>query len=317
MGRRCKGLFPLLLLITWAAWAPAAEKIKVGTALKVHAVYALPMLAAEEKGFFNQQGLQAEWIPFSAAGALHRAAAAGAVPLGVDEVTGTIQAVARGVAIIIVSDLGVKNDFGIWVRTGSPIRESGDLRGRKIDVARLGGSSHAYARAVARNLGIEKEVRYVASGGVAEQIAALRSGAIDSTMITFFSVAPLAVKGEIREVVSVPDYLPREWMSRLLFARKELVEQSPESVTKVIKALLAAIEFIMKNREWALDRMQSFSRYSKEAAEVLYPRLIYSKDGRISRQALANVKQFLIDFGIIVLAEAPPVDDLYTARFTG
>jgi len=54
----------------------AVEKLNFGTATKTSPHYALPMVAAEEKGFWKEQGLEVEGIPFSSAGAMFRAIAA-------------------------------------------------------------------------------------------------------------------------------------------------------------------------------------------------------------------------------------------------
>lgn len=61
----------------------AAEKIKFSTPLKTVPHYALPMLAAEEKGIWKQEGLEGEWIPFCSGGSAHRAFAAGAIQIGI------------------------------------------------------------------------------------------------------------------------------------------------------------------------------------------------------------------------------------------
>src|SRR3972149_7287235 len=101
-----------------ATWA--AEKVKIGTALKFQAVFAMPMLAAEEKGFWKQQGLEAEWVPFDAGTALHRAMAAGAIVLGINDITGVLTVISRGLPLIIVSHIGPVTDYAVWGRGGSP-----------------------------------------------------------------------------------------------------------------------------------------------------------------------------------------------------
>ena len=74
------GVYPLL----------AAEKVKIGTPLKFQAVFAMPMLAAEEKGFWKQQGLEVEWVPFTGEVPMQQAVATGVLQLAVTDVTGAI-----------------------------------------------------------------------------------------------------------------------------------------------------------------------------------------------------------------------------------
>ncbi len=311
-----------LLLLAWTAMvlvpglSGAAEKVKIGIALKTHAVFVMPMLAAQEKGFWKQQGLDAEWLSFRGGAAMGQAAAGKAIHMGMTGVAGTVRAITRKLPVTIVYHPGVANDFGIWVLTNSPIKKPADLRGKKIDVTRRGGTSYSYATAVAKTLGFGKDIRLTAAGGIRAQLAALKSGAIDAGMITFFAIAPLAVRGEVREILHMVDILPKPWMSRVVYSRKDFLAKNPDSVGKMVKSLLQATKFVMKNRDWTIGKMKSYSKYPAKAAEVLYPKLIYSKDGRIDPKALSNVRQFLLDYKVISAADAIPTKEMYTNRFT-
>jgi NitT/TauT family transport system substrate-binding protein len=306
----------LALLLTLTSSALTAEKVKLGTALRTHPVFYLPVVSAEEKGFWKQQSIDVEWVPFRGGAAMTKGLAAGAAHMGIDGVTGAVVAITRGVPTILVSHLGVRDLFGIWVPTDSPVRQPRDLRGKKIDVTRLGGSSHAYAKAVTRALGIEREVKFMASGGIREQVAALKAGAIDSAMLTFFAIARIWASGEAREVLKVEDYLPKPWVNRVINSRKDFLASNPQSVGKVVKAILASTDFVMKDKAWTMAKMQSVSGYSPKVAEAVYPILKFSPDGQLDKKGLNNVRQFLIDLGVIKAEKAPPVEKLYTTQFT-
>ncbi len=291
-----------------------AAKVKVGTALRTQAVFTTPMLAIEENGLWKKLGVDAEWVPFKGGSAMHRAAAAGAIQIGITDVTGTVRSVSRGLPVTMIYHLGPVTDFGIWVLTDSPIKKPKDLAGKSIDVTRMGGTAHAYGQLVAKVEGIR--VKFVGVGSSRAGIAALLSKAIDGVVKTPFVTAPLAVKGRVRLVLSLRDYLPKQWMGRVLYVTNDFLKQDPDSVGKVVKAINMATRFAMNNKAWTIGKMKSFSRYSPEAAELLFPRLKYSKDGRIDKGALANVRNFLIKSKLITEAQTPPVEKLYTDRFT-
>lgn len=77
----------------------------------------------------------------------------------------------------------------------------------------MGGMAHIYGQAVAKALGIE--MKYIGAGGIPHQVAALKGGLTPAT-----PSLSLVVRGEMRRVLTVRDYLPREWSDAIIFARK-------------------------------------------------------------------------------------------------
>lgn len=312
------GLVMLVLALLFQLGLPPsslAAKVKLGTALGRQAVFAMPMLAIEENKLWKQVGVDAEWVPFRGGAAMNRAAAAGAIQLGITDVTGAVMVMGRGAPVIIVYHMAPVTDFNIWVLADSKIKGPKDLKGKTISVTRLGGTGHGYGQLVAKAEGLEKDIRFVGTGGVREDVAALLSGAVDSVMLTPFVTAPLVAKGRVRKLVSMHDYLPKEWMGRVVYTTNQFLKQDPDSVGKVVRSVNMATKFVMENRAWTIKKMISFSKYTPEAAELLFPRLKYSRDGRIDKQAVANVRDFLIKYKLINRAKTPPAEKLFTGQF--
>jgi ABC-type nitrate/sulfonate/bicarbonate transport system substrate-binding protein len=293
-----------------------AAKVKVGTALRTQAVFAMPMLAVEENDLWKKVGVDAEWVPFKGGSAMHRAATAGSVHVGITDITGTVRVIGKGLPFIVVYHMGPVTDFGIWVLTKSALKKPSDLAGKTVAISRMGGTSHAYAQLVAKAEGLEGSMKIVAAGGSRSQVASLLSKAVDSIHVTPFVVGPLAGQGRARLLVSDSKYLPKRWMGRILYATTGFLKQDPDSVGKVTKAVNMATKFVVENRDWTIGKMKSFSKYTPEAAEFLYPRLKYSKDGKIDKQAVVNVRDFLIKFNLIKADKTPPAEKMYTDRFT-
>src|SRR3989304_6114376 len=70
------------------AWG--LEKVKFSTAVRGHPFYILPPIAAQEKGFWREEGLEAEWVAFVSGAIQARALASGDVPVAF---TSTVSAV--------------------------------------------------------------------------------------------------------------------------------------------------------------------------------------------------------------------------------
>lgn len=291
-----------------------AQRVRLGS-VKFPPYYYLTLNAAAEEGYWKEAGLELEWVPFVSSSPLTQAVAAGAINMGMQPAVSAIQAAAREVPLIMVADL-VKSSFFFWVQTESRIKKPVDLRGAKIGVSRLGGPAHAYARLVAKGLGLKGQVRFIGTGGIRQDIASLKAGITDVSVMGFQIMANLIAAQEIRELLNVSNYLARPWLDSIVFSRKDFMSQHPEKLAKIIKAMWKGVNFIRSNRSWALEKMKARSRYTQATAELVYARgLNFNLEGQISSQAVVNVRQFMIDYGLVPEDKMPQTANIYSDRF--
>lgn len=294
----------------------AAEKLKFGTGIKLYPPFYLPVLAAEEKGFWKQNGLDVEWVPFTGGSAMYQAISAGALNLGFASTATHFTATAGGAPAVMIRALILRDNFIIVVRPESPIQQAKDLRGRNISVSRLWSSSHIYGLIVVKALGLEKEVRFVAAGGTMEKMAGLMTGSLDSTIDPLSVMAPFMEKGLVRQVASITEYLPKDWVEMVLGASRGFLKNNPDTVRKVNKALTDAVTFIKRNPGWAIEKMKTMQGYSEKVAKIIYDNeLDFSEDGKISRKAIENARNIFLEYGIVSKERVLPVEELFSNEF--
>lgn len=315
MFQRLMTGWALVLVVLAFFWLPAsrAEKIKFSTSVKLQPNQILPPMAAEEKGFWKEEGLDVEWIPFDAGGAQHRAIAAGSIETGIGATISLMQAIARGVPMVLVADLGTINEFSFYVRKESSIKEARDLKGTRIGVTRFGGATHAYGQLVARALGLAAEIRFISQGTLTNQVAALKAGVSDAEVLPDLTAAPLQARGEVRRVIEIQGFLPSEWSNHTVLTQKEFGEKHPEKLKRIIKGVFRATEFILKNPSWAKEKMKASLGYTDPVADTVFAGLHFGK-GTLSPKAIENIRTFLIDYGILK-GKVPPAEEFYTTRF--
>ena len=307
----------IIILLALGATVHPAEKLKFGTAIKEFAGFYLPIFAAAEKGFWKENNLEVEWIPFRGGAPQLAAVAAGEIMTGFTATSDVIQGASRGLPVLIVSELWRDPIFSLWVRTDSRIKEPRDLKGAKLGVSRLGSPSHIYGQMVGKVFGLEKDVRFVAAGGVTEIFAAMKAGHLDGTILSPTLFIDLQLKGEVREVFKMGDYLSKDWLEFVVFAQKEFSKKRADTARRTVRAVIQAIDFINKTPRWAMDKMKAEQGYSEEATRQLYERLSFSKDGKIREPAVINNINMNIDYGIVPRDKVPPVGEIYTREFTG
>jgi ABC-type nitrate/sulfonate/bicarbonate transport system substrate-binding protein len=293
-----------------------AQKVRIAPCVRSNPSYTLPFYAAEEKNLWSKNGIEGEWVPMRAGAAMARAMAAGALDAGICAPLGAIRAIARGVPEVIVADLQSPQDWGIFVLANSRIKGKAALKGTKIGISRMGGSAHAYGIAVAKALGMEKDIKWVAAGGAREEIAALKAGAHDGIIFSYYGMGMLMFKGEVRDVLRIHDYLPKEWMDLGLFARIEFADKSPDSLKKTLKGLFEANGFVMDNADWTVEKLKKEYKYSEGLARRIHKDVLrYGREPKLNLKAVANVRAFMIDAGILAKDKAPPLNKLATTEF--
>lgn len=311
------GIF-LLILAVVASWAQGREpaRLKFATAVRAPS-YDMPMLAAQEQGLWQRNGLQVEWIPFTGGRAAYQAMAAQSVEMAMSDAVSFLLAAHAGVPTIMVADPQTSDYWQIWVKGDSPLKAPRDLKAARIGTLRAGGAAHAFARALIKGAGLdEKDVKFVATGGGPERVAALKAGVVQAYVAATLSEMPLKAKGEIRSLISLRDVVPREWPTHVLSSHKALVSNNPDVVKRAVKAFLQATDFVQENQAWTIEKLKAISKYPEEAAKETFALMKYGKDGRINKKALENIQAFLIEYGLLAKGRALPVQALYTEEFT-
>lgn len=306
-----------LILVTAGGKIEAAEKIRFGTPVKLDPILYLPVLAADEHGFWKQNDVSVQWLPFKGGAALYRAVVAGSVDMGLSSTGSEMRAAGRGVPVVIVAESAHSQDFIVWVGSESRFKKPSDLKGARIGVPRLGGASQGFGLAIVKALGLEKDVKFIGAGGIRAELAALKTGKIDAIVEPITIPIKLKVQGVVRELVSTAQYLPKPWLAHVVFAHRDFMNAKPEAVGRAVKAFITTADFLRKNKRWAIDKMKEMSGYSDEAAQIVYARLDFTRDGKVRKEAVENVLNFFIEQGVIPRKEAPPVETLYTTKFTG
>lgn len=248
---------------------------------------------------------------------MNNAIVAGSIMIALDTATGHLPAMTRGLPTLIVSDLQRSEGVALWVLAGSTIKGPADLKGARVSVSAIGSAPHFYALLATRSLGIDKDLKFVGTRGIPEMLAALKTKAVEAVASYQFPIMELWVKGEVRPVLQIEEYLPKQWLAHVIIVRRDFIKSKGTEVRAVVKALLKANSFISREPVWAMEKMKELQSYSVEAAKRAYDSLRFSPDGKVNLQAVENVKNFLVDYGVITREKAPPVEELYTREFTG
>ncbi len=285
-----------------AALAPriarAQSAVKIGTAVLGDYSMAGPVIVALEKGFFKDEGLAAEFIPFRGGPDLLKAVMAGEVLVGVTGSTDILVFREAGSPIKTVATHTEGNHFTLNV--APEVRGVADLKGKAIGVTRAGATTWVFARMLAKKQGWDpdRDVQVVGLGGLDAQLAAMARREIAAY-----------VWGDGGAVTG-------KWISQIQYASEEAIRQHPEQIRKSMRAMFRAMRLMREHPQEAALLCAKKLAWTPEAVLAAH-RIsgpLLPVDGRIDITALAVMQDTLLEYAVI--KKKLPLEEHLTREFT-
>ncbi|MGQ2908189.1 MAG: ABC transporter substrate-binding protein [Aliihoeflea sp.] len=237
--RRTFGALAAATMLMGAS-AASAEPVKIGIlSLTSHS----PSIIAEGKGYYEEAGLEVEFVPFQAAQPMAVAIASGDVDFGLTAMTaGLVSLAERGAVKIIGGALQETTEIeGQKVLVSKAAHEAGvttpaDLEGKRFGITTAGSSFHYMAHKIADGEGFERStMELVPLNGVPAVIASLRSGQIDAWSIVPNIAEGLVASGDVFEIGTIADYVDG-YQVTTVFTSTEIAENNGELAEKFLAA---------------------------------------------------------------------------------
>ncbi|OLC30094.1 MAG: hypothetical protein AUH81_20790 [Candidatus Rokubacteria bacterium 13_1_40CM_4_69_5] len=277
----------------------AQTSVKVGTAVLGDYALAGPFVLALEKGFFAQEGLAAEFVPFRGGPNLAKAVIAGEILVGATGATDILVFREAGMPLKMIATQTEGNHFTLNV--APEIQRVADLKGKAIGVTLIGSTTWVFAQIVAKQQGWDpdRDVKIVGLGGLDAQLAALTRKEIHAF-----------VWGDGGAVTE-----QQGKSSQIQYASEEAIKKNGEAIRKATRAIFRAQHFMRASPQDAAAIAAKKLGWSVEATlgahKISGPLL--SGDGTISVEALRTMQDTLLEHGVI--KKRLPLDDHYTKEF--
>ena len=259
----------------------AADKIRIG--FPDLAAQFLPLPLGEVKGFFHEEGLQAEFIRIRPA---ISSAALVSGELDYDAVIGNgIAAAIRGLPVKILAAYVPATPMALIARP--EFKAVPELRGKTIGLNTFGGALESIARLMFKHFGLDpdRDAKFLPTGTLDSRFAAMKQGLTAATLgsppIDFLGKKlGFVVLARAHELFSFP--------ASGLVASARKIKEKPDEVKRVIKAGIKANRYIQQNREGTIQVMAVWLKIDKEIAAVTYDSVVkaYNDDGSVPESGL-------------------------------
>lgn len=254
VARRLLAAAAMLIVATTSAFT--ADTVRIGVDFNI---LGAQVWIAQEKGFFERNGVNAEIKPFAFGIDTIDAALTGQLDfgLGLDFATTTrLQSgQLRIVSAIIEPEAGFHK-----LAVAQGIAKPEDLTGKTIGIAK-GTAQHLVTIGYLQNFGV-KDTTLTALPSLLEIIASLRAGRIDAAFVWGDGVAQAK---DIPGVTIMGDDKPANVrLHGYISTTNQFAEQNPQAIVSTLKALTEATDWMEANWDEAVDIAASHAKSPKE-----------------------------------------------------
>ena len=229
--------------------AAAADRVIIGNVSRT--VEQLPNYAANDKGFFAQEGIQGDVVLIGSTDTLIQALIAGQVNVAIVDPTPAINAVERGASLKI---LGGTVPIAAYTLVGcGKYKTIKELKGTTIGVVSLVSGSTIFLREMLKKEGLElnRDYSIIQGGPTTQRLASLKGCNTSATMVLGGDL-PRARELGYTEIARLHDYIPNlQFHSFIVDSR--WAEANSALTVRYLKAMVRAMQWAHANKEEAAE----------------------------------------------------------------
>lgn len=219
-----------------------------------------PVLAGTDGGYFKKHGLDVKPLVLAGSSTALAAMLSGEVSLISIAGSGLINAHLAGRDAVMAAGMVNFAPYDLIVAKG--IKRIEDLKGKRLGIARFGGSADFLARWGLEKNGLKpgRDVTILQTGGNPERLAAVSQGVIQATLLEQ-AFAHQAKKAGFRSLL---DYstIGLDYQHSGIGTTKSFIEKNPDLMSRFFKGLIEGIHRLRNDRAFGQKVLERHLRVS-------------------------------------------------------
>lgn len=311
-----------------AAAQSTPEKRKVNVATASLGLPYLPLIIAQQRKYFAEEGLEVEIAAFAGGSKALQSLMGGSSDVASGAYSNTLTMAAKGQKLknFVVQVRYPALTIAVSKRVADRYQSPKDLKGMKIGVSAPGSSTHMIVNHLLSKGGLtSNDVSIIGVGTSAAAVAAIEKGEIDAiinsdpVMTKLEADNAVKVIAETRTSKGTQDLFGGPYPEAGLYATAEFIARNPNTIQALTNAIVRA-QLWMRNAsidDIAANVPAEHMLGDKELYLASYKKMheAHSPDGLITREGAQIVHDVLAAFLPEVKAANIKVEDTYENRF--
>lgn len=291
MTLRFTPVLAVLTVVLHFAPADGQEKIRIVLGASSKTLGYSPLWVATKRGFFDQQGIDAQLVLLRGVPMTLQALAAGSLHLGSGGPEAYIEASERGLDFVVIG--GIINGMAQFLIAGKNYKSYEDLRGATFGTSSLSGGIITALREALKLKGLEYPRDYkllVIAGGSSANLAALQSGQIAATTVA----VPLNYAAEesgLNVIGRLSDGIPH-FQTNALVVRRSWAEKNRPLMVRFMKSMVLTFRWMFENRDAAVEFLSSEMKlkpvHARKGWEFYTQNRFWPPDGDVTMEGMKN-----------------------------
>lgn len=263
-----------------------------------------PLYVAIDKGFYSAEGLDVS-VDYSMENDNTVLVGTGDLQFAIVSGEQVLLARAQQLPVVYVMAWYHQYPVGIAARTSSGVKSVTDLKGKKIGLPGLYGTSYIGAIALLDAYGLKQSDVTLDSIGY-NQVAALAAGTEDAVVI-YTANEPLQLDQENVDYVLFKTADAVDLVANGLITNEETLKDNPELVRKMVAATLKGIQYTIDNPDEAFEISKKYVENLGNADQAVQKKVLLnsieqwktSTPGYSDPAAWENMQSILLKMGLL------------------
>ena len=320
----------LLVALTQSADAqPAPEKRKVNVATASLGLPYLPLVIAQQRKYFADEGLEVEIAAFAGGSKALQSLMGGSSDVASGAYSNTLTMAAKGQKLknFVVQVRYPALAIAVSKRVADRYKSPADLKGMRIGVSAPGSSTHMIVNhLLSKGKLTSADVSIIGVGTSAAAVAAIMQGEIDAiinsdpVMTKLEADNAVTVIAETRTRKGTEDLFGGPYPEAGLYATADFIARNPNTIQALTNAIVRALLWLPHHSTEEVLQVvpEEYLMGNRAVYAASFERLrsTYSKDGRIPEKGVENAYKVLLAHNSAV-RRAPVVwiNQTYTNAF--